>query len=122
MSDAQISRRGAERCQQQLHKKEPAESSVRRPDDRRQPGKMPEPAEGVRTSEGGEERRSGGGGGGEEPKDQESNEQKLYKVASELLQTERAYVARLRLLDQVSVHPSSGFFIHSGFSRRDVDL
>lgn len=30
-----------------------------------------------------------------------SAEQKLYHIASELLQTERAYVARLHLLDQV---------------------
>lgn len=32
---------------------------------------------------------------------QETNEQKLFKIASELLQTEKAYVARLNLLDQV---------------------
>lgn len=38
-----------------------------------------------------------------EPKDEENIEQKLYKIANELLQTERAYVARLHLLDQVSV-------------------
>uniref|UniRef100_UPI0037E9C848 FYVE, RhoGEF and PH domain-containing protein 4a n=1 Tax=Semicossyphus pulcher TaxID=241346 RepID=UPI0037E9C848 len=31
----------------------------------------------------------------------ETNEQKLFKIASELLQTERAYVTRLNLLDQV---------------------
>uniref|UniRef100_A0A3Q2DQU2 FYVE, RhoGEF and PH domain containing 4a n=1 Tax=Cyprinodon variegatus TaxID=28743 RepID=A0A3Q2DQU2_CYPVA len=31
----------------------------------------------------------------------ETNEQKLYKIASELLHTEKAYVARLNLLDQV---------------------
>ncbi|KAG7455992.1 hypothetical protein MATL_G00246990 [Megalops atlanticus] len=31
----------------------------------------------------------------------ESNEQKLYKIANELLQTEKAYVARLHLLDKV---------------------
>ncbi|XP_018558968.1 FYVE, RhoGEF and PH domain-containing protein 4a isoform X2 [Lates calcarifer] len=31
----------------------------------------------------------------------ETNEQKLFKIASELLQTEKAYVARLNLLDQV---------------------
>ncbi|KAL6478936.1 hypothetical protein MHYP_G00123690 [Metynnis hypsauchen] len=31
----------------------------------------------------------------------ETNEQKLYKIANELLQTEKAYVARLNLLDQV---------------------
>lgn len=30
-------------------------------------------------------------------------ERKLYNIANELLQTERAYVARLHLLDQVSV-------------------
>ncbi|KAK2841976.1 hypothetical protein Q5P01_012176 [Channa striata] len=31
----------------------------------------------------------------------ETNEQKLFKIANELLQTEKAYVARLNLLDQV---------------------
>ncbi|KAM7414172.1 hypothetical protein PAMA_019132 [Pampus argenteus] len=31
----------------------------------------------------------------------ETNEQKLFKIASELLQTEKAYVTRLNLLDQV---------------------
>ncbi|XP_028813380.1 FYVE, RhoGEF and PH domain-containing protein 4-like isoform X1 [Denticeps clupeoides] len=31
----------------------------------------------------------------------ETNDQKLYKIASELLQTEKAYVARLNLLDKV---------------------
>nr|XP_046234377.1 FYVE, RhoGEF and PH domain-containing protein 4-like isoform X2 [Scatophagus argus] len=40
-------------------------------------------------------------GGGGEPKDEDNTEQKLYKIASELLQTERAYVSRLHLLDQV---------------------
>uniref|UniRef100_A0A7N8Y0Y2 FYVE, RhoGEF and PH domain-containing protein 4-like n=1 Tax=Mastacembelus armatus TaxID=205130 RepID=A0A7N8Y0Y2_9TELE len=39
--------------------------------------------------------------GGNEPKDEENTELKLYMIASELLQTERAYVARLHLLDQV---------------------
>ncbi|XP_056223521.1 FYVE, RhoGEF and PH domain-containing protein 4-like isoform X1 [Seriola aureovittata] len=39
--------------------------------------------------------------GGTDPKDEENTEQKLYKIANELLQTERAYVARLHLLDQV---------------------
>lgn len=34
-------------------------------------------------------------------KDEDSAEQKLYKIANELLQTERAYVARLHLLDKV---------------------
>uniref|UniRef100_A0A673BJ10 FYVE, RhoGEF and PH domain containing 4b n=1 Tax=Sphaeramia orbicularis TaxID=375764 RepID=A0A673BJ10_9TELE len=34
-------------------------------------------------------------------KDEESTEQKLYQIANELLQTEKAYVARLHLLDQV---------------------
>ncbi|XP_035281589.1 FYVE, RhoGEF and PH domain-containing protein 4a isoform X2 [Anguilla anguilla] len=37
--------------------------------------------------------------GGTEQK--ETNEQKLYKIASELLQTEKAYVNRLHLLDKV---------------------
>lgn len=46
----------------------------------------------------GDEERGGG-----EPKEEENTEQKLYKIASELLQTERAYVARLHLLEQVSV-------------------
>ncbi|XP_041834110.1 FYVE, RhoGEF and PH domain-containing protein 4-like isoform X2 [Melanotaenia boesemani] len=44
-----------------------------------------------------EEMNEGGGG---EPKDDDT-EDKLYKIANELLQTERAYVARLHLLDQV---------------------
>ncbi|XP_046890736.1 FYVE, RhoGEF and PH domain-containing protein 4a isoform X1 [Hypomesus transpacificus] len=35
------------------------------------------------------------------PEQKETNEQKLYKIASELLQTEKAYVTRLNLLDQV---------------------
>lgn len=42
-------------------------------------------------------------GGGSEPKEEENKEQKLYRLANELLQTERAYVARLHLLDQVGV-------------------
>lgn len=41
--------------------------------------------------------------GGSEPKDRENTEQKLYNIANELLQTEKAYVARLHLLDRVSV-------------------
>lgn len=49
-----------------------------------------------------EEKRKEGGGGGGEPPNEETIEQKLLKIASELLQTERAYVARLHLLDQVS--------------------
>ncbi|XP_076008567.1 FYVE, RhoGEF and PH domain-containing protein 4-like [Genypterus blacodes] len=36
-----------------------------------------------------------------EPKDVDNTERKLYNIACELLQTERAYVARLHLLDQV---------------------
>ncbi|KAK5849169.1 hypothetical protein PBY51_008832 [Eleginops maclovinus] len=36
-----------------------------------------------------------------EPKNEENTKQKLYNIAKELLQTERAYVARLYLLDQV---------------------
>lgn len=40
--------------------------------------------------------------GGDKARDEENTEQKLYKIANELLQTERAYVARLHLLDQVS--------------------
>ncbi|XP_054480482.1 FYVE, RhoGEF and PH domain-containing protein 4-like isoform X2 [Anoplopoma fimbria] len=39
--------------------------------------------------------------GESEPKAEENKEQKLFKIANELLQTERAYVARLHLLDQV---------------------
>uniref|UniRef100_A0A4W5MKZ6 FYVE, RhoGEF and PH domain containing 4b n=1 Tax=Hucho hucho TaxID=62062 RepID=A0A4W5MKZ6_9TELE len=38
---------------------------------------------------------------GSEVRVQDSTEQKLYKIANELLLTERAYVARLHLLDQV---------------------
>ncbi|XP_061770038.1 FYVE, RhoGEF and PH domain-containing protein 4-like isoform X2 [Nerophis ophidion] len=37
----------------------------------------------------------------EAPKEDENPEQKLFKIARELLHTERAYVARLHLLDQV---------------------
>lgn len=40
--------------------------------------------------------------GGDKARDEENTEHKLYKIANELLQTERAYVARLHLLDQVS--------------------
>ncbi|KAG7237943.1 hypothetical protein INR49_031509 [Caranx melampygus] len=40
------------------------------------------------------------GKGRKHPKDIEKKEQKLYNIANELLQTERAYVARLHLLDQ----------------------
>ncbi|KAG7454580.1 hypothetical protein MATL_G00261190 [Megalops atlanticus] len=50
----------------------------------------------------------GGGEQSSEPRKEEgttehkeTNEQKLYKIANELLQTEKAYVARLHLLDQV---------------------
>lgn len=39
----------------------------------------------------------------EEPGEGETTEQRLHQIASELLQTERAYVARLHLLDQVHV-------------------
>ncbi|CDQ83378.1 unnamed protein product [Oncorhynchus mykiss] len=39
--------------------------------------------------------------GSEEVRLQDSTEQKLYKIANKLLLTERAYVARLHLLDQV---------------------
>nr|XP_057942823.1 FYVE, RhoGEF and PH domain-containing protein 4a isoform X2 [Doryrhamphus excisus] len=37
----------------------------------------------------------------QEHEHKETNEQKLFKIASELLQTEKAYVVRLNLLDQV---------------------
>ncbi|XP_029351108.1 FYVE, RhoGEF and PH domain-containing protein 4-like isoform X2 [Echeneis naucrates] len=40
-------------------------------------------------------------GGESDPKDDENTELKLYNIVNELLQTERAYVARLHLLDQV---------------------
>uniref|UniRef100_A0A3Q1HGK9 Uncharacterized protein n=1 Tax=Anabas testudineus TaxID=64144 RepID=A0A3Q1HGK9_ANATE len=39
--------------------------------------------------------------GGSKPKDEDNTELKLYNIANELLQTERAYVARLHLLDRV---------------------
>ncbi|XP_023649344.1 FYVE, RhoGEF and PH domain-containing protein 2-like isoform X1 [Paramormyrops kingsleyae] len=39
-------------------------------------------------------------GEGEKMKKQETNREKLYKIASELLETEKAYVKRLQLLDQ----------------------
>lgn len=41
----------------------------------------------------------------EEPTAEETTEQALHNLARELLQTERAYVARLHLLDQVGAHP-----------------
>lgn len=41
-------------------------------------------------------------GEGEETKVEETTKQRLHNIAKELLQTERAYVARLHLLDQVS--------------------
>uniref|UniRef100_A0A8B9L8G2 FYVE, RhoGEF and PH domain containing 4a n=1 Tax=Astyanax mexicanus TaxID=7994 RepID=A0A8B9L8G2_ASTMX len=41
----------------------------------------------------------------------ETNEQKLYKIANELLQTEKAYVARLNLLDQVRFVESFLYFL-----------
>lgn len=40
--------------------------------------------------------------GADKPKDEEITKQKLYNIANEILKTERAYVARLHLLDQVS--------------------
>lgn len=72
-------------------------------------GRLHTESEGERNDEEQRKGRGGGGGGGErggEPKDEENPEQKLYKIANELLQTERAYVARLHLLDKVSVSPS----------------
>ncbi|XP_008399499.1 FYVE, RhoGEF and PH domain-containing protein 4-like isoform X2 [Poecilia reticulata] len=39
--------------------------------------------------------------GGSESKSEDDKEQKLYRIANELLQTERTYVARLHLVDQV---------------------
>uniref|UniRef100_A0A3B5M9K7 Uncharacterized protein n=1 Tax=Xiphophorus couchianus TaxID=32473 RepID=A0A3B5M9K7_9TELE len=39
--------------------------------------------------------------GGSESKSEDDKEQKLYRIANELLQTERMYVARLHLVDQV---------------------
>lgn len=41
---------------------------------------------------------------GDEANNKESTEQKLFNIATELLQTEKAYVTRLHLLDQVSVY------------------
>lgn len=38
-----------------------------------------------------------------EEQKEENTEQKLFRIVSELLHTERAYVARLHLLDQVNV-------------------
>ncbi|XP_029969873.1 FYVE, RhoGEF and PH domain-containing protein 4-like [Salarias fasciatus] len=48
-----------------------------------------------------DEKSEKGGGGGGERQDEGTWEQRLFRIASELLQTERAYVARLHLLDQV---------------------
>lgn len=41
--------------------------------------------------------------GGSESKSEDDKEQKLYRIANELLQTERMYVARLHLVDQVTI-------------------
>lgn len=40
--------------------------------------------------------------GADKPKDEDITKQALYNTANEILKTERAYVARLHLLDQVS--------------------
>ncbi|KAM9845915.1 FYVE, RhoGEF and PH domain-containing protein 4-like [Aulostomus maculatus] len=55
---------------------------------------IPENGRSPREQNGEEER------GENEPKKEENTEQKLFNIANELLQTERAYVARLNLLDQ----------------------
>ncbi|XP_028256362.1 FYVE, RhoGEF and PH domain-containing protein 4-like isoform X2 [Parambassis ranga] len=60
--------------------------------------KIPEECRGDQHEE---KKQRGGGGGESKPKEEENTEQKLYNIANELLQTERAYVARLHLLDQV---------------------
>ncbi|TWW64495.1 FYVE, RhoGEF and PH domain-containing protein 4 [Takifugu flavidus] len=52
-------------------------------------------------SEDGKNERLDESGEREEPREEETTEQRLHQIASELLQTERAYVARLHLLDQV---------------------
>lgn len=52
--------------------------------------------------EDGKSERLDEGGEREEPREEETPEQRLHQIASELLQTERAYVARLHLLDQVA--------------------
>lgn len=44
-----------------------------------------------------------------------SAEQKLYNIANELLQTERAYVARLHLLDQVGKVYQFHFMLRTGY-------
>ncbi|CAN9498735.1 unnamed protein product [Ophioblennius macclurei] len=60
----------------------------------------PPPIEESEDSRTQSENEHGNDGGNVEQK-QETNEQKLFKIASELLNTEKAYVARLNLLDQV---------------------
>ncbi|KAM9807558.1 FYVE, RhoGEF and PH domain-containing protein 4a [Neosynchiropus ocellatus] len=66
-------------------------------------GEEPSHAEGADAENHGEEKDSETQHkSDEESKDRkETNEEKLFKIASELLQTEKAYVARLNLLDQV---------------------
>lgn len=45
-----------------------------------------------------------------QPKDDENIEQKLFRIATELLHTEKAYVARLHLLDQVRAATTLCYF------------
>lgn len=52
-------------------------------------------------------------GEGEEPKAEETTEQTLHNIAKELLQTERAYVARLHLLDQVGAATCTFPWLHN---------
>lgn len=54
-------------------------------------------------------------------REEETTEQRLHQIATELLQTERAYVARLHLLDQVGdaapplyTFKSVSWWIHTG--------
>lgn len=49
-----------------------------------------------------------------EPREEETTEQRLHQIASELLQTERAYVARLHLLDQVGDAAPPPLKLHAG--------
>lgn len=68
--------------------------------------KIPEECRGDQNEE--KKQTEGGGGGEGKTKEEENTEQKLYNIANELLQTERAYVARLHLLDQVSLKNLTG--------------
>lgn len=66
------------------------------------------------TDTGAEEKDTAESGDKKETEGCKDAEQKLYHVANELLQTERAYVARLHLLDQVGEVYQFQFVLKTG--------